>query len=194
MHLRSLLTELFNLMHLPRSFRTLGIIIGCIVLVLLVWGVYGWIVLQTVSSRAAVSDLIATRDATADKVAYSESLRSLLRDTADARTQLAQVGTLSAVDLVDRIHTLAADAGVDATLDTIAPATFDPSIVPGGAPALTLSISAKGTFTRLYDLLQLMETMPLPLMIDQLSLEHSDDTKNPWMLRARILVYTENAQ
>lgn len=181
-------------MQLPRPVITLSIIIACIAIALLTWAAYGWVVFQTVSLRSAVAGSITTRDTTAAKIAYSESLRSLLRDTADGRAQLAQISMLSAVDLVDRVHTLAADANVDASIDMIAPATITSSAAVLRAPALTLSISAKGTFAHLYTLIQLIETMPLAMIIDQVSLEHGGDPKNPWTLRARVLTYTESSQ
>lgn len=181
-------------MQLPHRSITFSVIIASIAAALLAWSLYGWMIIQTTSSRSIVSGLIETRDTTASKIAYSESLRSLLRDTANERTQLAQIGTLSAVDLVDRIHTLATDANVDVMIDMIAPATITSSSAVLRAPALTFSISAKGTFARIHKLIQLMETMPLAMVIDQAAFEHSEDPKNPWTLRARVLVYTENKQ
>ena len=181
-------------MHISRSLITIAIVTSCVVVACAVWGVYGWMVIQTNASAATVTQLISTRDTTSAKITYSESLRSLLRDTEADRTALAAVSTLSAVDVVDRIHTLSSDAGVDVTIESIAPGILDPAIA-ANASALSLTMSAKGTYAHLYRLLQLIETMPLPLIVDQVSFERvGEGADASWSMRTRVFIYTENAQ
>jgi hypothetical protein len=180
-------------MHLPRSLKTITIIAGSCVVLATVWALYGLMVVQTTSARTSVMSLIEQRDALVAKIAYGETLRSLLRDTAEDRAKVAEWSTLSAVDLVGKIQMIAADAAVDVMIDSIAPAALNPTVAKD-SPALTVSVSANGTFAHLYHFIQLLETSPLPLGIEQLSLEHQGSSNAPWTLRARVLVYTENAK
>ncbi len=180
---------------MKHSLGTITLVSLCILALLGVWGGYGWLVMQTTDLHASVIQQISDRDAAQQKITYSESLRSLLRDTANDRTTLSGLSTLSAVDIVGRVRTLGQDAGVDTTIDAITPATLDPSVAKT-APALSLTISASGTFAHLYHLVQLLETMPLGVVIDQVSLDHQPQggKTSAWTLRVRVYVYTENAK
>jgi hypothetical protein len=175
------------------SFGTIITLIACILMLGAVWGAYGWLALQTVGLKASVAQMISDRDADKQKVAYSETLRSLLRDTADQRTALTNASVLSAVDVVDRIRAVGSDAGADIAIDTIGPAFLDARIAKN-APALTVSVSANGSFAHLYRFVQLLETAPLPIMVDQASFDHQAVDKTLWTLRVRISIYTENAK
>ena len=178
---------------MKHSFGTILTVTACILMLGAVWGAYGWLALQTVALKGGVAQMIADRDADKQKVAYTETLRALLRDTADQRTALTNASVLPAVDVVDRIRTVGSDAGADISIDTIGPASFDARIAKN-APALAVSMSASGSFAHLYRFVQLLETVPLPVVIDQASLDHQAIDKTLWTLRVRVFIYTENAK
>lgn len=160
---------------------------------LIIIGTYGaWVTfgVRTFEIRKDVVSMQGSLDATIGDVTYGETVRSLLRDTEEERAAIEKYSSISAVDAVAAVRSVADDAGVDVSINTIAPST----IVVGEfkkVPALTMSISSRGSFRDVYNFLQLLERAPIPLNVVSTSFEHTKVSTKPWTLRLRISVYTE---
>lgn len=167
------------------------IIVLCVLMLMGTWGLFGWVMYETVGARERALRTLAEREGIREKVAYSETLRSLLRDTSGERDLLEEISTLSAVDVVELMRRVAQDTSLDMRIDSIAPTTVQSGAVRN-TPVLAVSLSARGRFADLYHFLTLMETLPVPAMIDQVTFENVGSVSS-WSLRMRVLVYTERS-
>ena len=182
-------------MHPSSSTIRIWTIFTTAVLVLIgSWVAFGWMWTKVGTAQAAVKDTAHERDIMHEKLSYSQSLHTLLSDTTNERTQLSGFSTMSAVTIVGDIRAAAADAGTSVSIDSVSPG----KMVAGGVknvPTFEVIVSAHDSFAKLYRLLTLLETLPLPSTLSSVSLDQRGTTSaTPWMLNAHIMVYTTASQ
>lgn len=118
---------------------------------------------------------------------YVSTLRTLARETSDARAELAQyVEHTDPAQLIQVIGTIGEDAGVDVSTDSVSTGTlsFSEGVT---TPTIDLTMRAVGSFQRVTHFLALLESSPLPLVIENVSVEQSGKSGS-WIMVTTISI------
>ena len=162
---------------------------------MLAWGgvvSFAWTILEMQVARAALSGDL---DQAAAKQTVAARARALARETTEERVALERSARVDVLSAVNTIESVGVSAGVTVH---VSDARTESSIAgnPGG---LTLSaigfvVTAEGTFTGLMRALLLLETLPLPTVIEEVELARPpiDETSGnvPWHLNVRLRLLT----
>jgi len=157
-------------------------------------GAWVWMGTTVFAERADLSHLLSEKKTLTEKDEYAVTLHALVRETTVPRVALQDVSSTPAVTIVQMIQDAAEAAGIEVSIDSIMPAFTDAGTVKK-VPIVTLSISSQDSFAQLYKFLVLLEKVPLPLTIEQVSFENETLGKETkWTLRGRLSVFTEAIQ
>lgn len=133
----------------------------------------GWFVKTVLSERTELAVLRADQTIQEQQSARATETRSALRDTQKARAALfAVTGTTGAVDVIDLIDAAADEAKISAKVDSASPGNPHPK--DKTLQSYTFSVHTTGTYDRVTRFLQLLITLPNPLIVDRLSLQRID--------------------
>lgn len=181
-------------MFLQSRLASYTIITLCMLVCAASLGGWAYFFYGTYTERDTLAHALADRETANAKADYAETLHTLVRQTNDERSVLTTYSQMDALDLVQMIQDAADSAGVAAAVDTVSPVFIDSGTVKK-VPALAIQISGRDSFTKLYTLLTLLETLPVPHRIDQVSFENEAGigSSNTWTFLARISVFTEAA-
>lgn len=140
--------------------------------------------IQTVLfNRAEVARLFQEINAVDKRTQHISALKLSVRDTNAERARLMNITDTTVVTIIDDIEDAAAAAGVKSVVDSISPTE-----APAGDVSLSsylVSIRSEGLFTALMHALALYETLPAPIMVEQVFIEH---TGTAWAMSVRVRV------
>lgn len=156
-----------------------GALLLVIALVALGGAVYG--MYHTYMLRSEAATLRADRVEREKRGVYAASVRTLLRETATQRDNLAAITSLTdAVAMVRSIEALADETRVAARIESVNDGGQHP--IDKTLTRVSVSIRAEGTYTRLWNFMHLLESAPLPARVQQFTFEYEKDT---WVLALR---------
>lgn len=151
-------------------------------------GGFGRLLYGLLDDRAALAQLQFAYDDAAQKSTYAASIHTLLRDLDDERKTL--VAITQGYDPVEAIRVIE-DAARLARVTVVVNAVT-PGMPPPEDPTLStflLNMEVTGSFERLHRFTALMESLPLPMEIDQARFDKLDKT---WTGSMIIRVYMES--
>jgi hypothetical protein len=133
------------------------------------------------------------------EASQAASLKSLVSDTADERSELDSIAAVDPSSLADGIMTAGKSAGI--TIDiTDANSESSPSIGSlEPTSAFSFVASASGSFASVMYATELLETLPVPSSIGQIEFTASADssgassTKASWQMNAQLQVLTASS-
>lgn len=168
-------------------FSSLGIAVSaCVLSIVLVCGAL-WAVraMGELSEKHRVFK--ETQSQGDQRAAYDASVRALLRDTAIQRKSLSAVSFGSdPVRLVEEIRGIADTARLSVVIDSVGSVGVhkEDQTLEGFA----VSVRAEGTYASLVRFIELLESFPGPLAIEQITLER---TEKMWTLSSRVVMYVD---
>ena len=149
-----------------------------------------WLVYDWNEKRNALSDLELSYANAAQKNTYAASARVLLRDIETERKQLGEINANSdPVEIIHFIEGVGKSAHVSITINSVNPGSTyakDPSL-----NSFVIAITGTGSFSQLNHFVSLLETIPLPSLIEKVKFEKHD---RDWNVEVLIRVFTEEAQ
>ena len=164
----------------------------------LVGALFAWVgvvslalfIIRIEHDRSALAD---TADQTTNKQALAARVHALARQSAEKRMVLEKTANVDVVAAVNIIESVGALAGV--TL-RVRDARNEKSASPraGGLELFTIGlyVEAEGSFSGIMRALQIFETVPLPISLDQFDIgrapldEQGSNPNLPWRLNARL--------
>lgn len=180
-------------MKISRNILTVTVVTICLVIFFAAFGGWAWTGLRVYELRDTLAQRITDREAARTRSEYSETVRLLVRDTTAERAELANITNIPAIDIVALLQEAASESGVEITFDAVTPGVLDIGTVKN-VSALTAAVSSSDSFVRLYRFLVFVDSLPLPLIIDEVSLDREGSGGGGWMLRAKLIFYTEATQ
>lgn len=159
-----------------------------VLVAVLAWAGFGFLVWQLAAERAGYAAAKANAAARAQQADAGSRLAALVRDTKEQREYLEQLAHADVIAAAATIEAAGEAAGAQLTIDGAtevaradgAPSTLQASIVVA---------SAQGSLVTLMRVVQLLETLPFPSVVEGVELRtigNSDD----WHLTARIRIVT----
>jgi hypothetical protein len=136
---------------------------------LLLLGVYGYLFFMTNAKTEKTTALyLASRQAASDKEKI-HALERMLKETEKERARLSEyfVTKTNAVTFIEQIEKIGKNADVDLTVNSVSGETKD-------SGAIALNFSATGSFSALYRLIALVESMPYKATLKKTDMQRSD--------------------
>jgi hypothetical protein len=130
--------------------------------------VYSW-----QQERRELSELSFAYERATQKNEYTSSVRTLLRDIGNEQTQLYAITENSdPVDIIRFLESVGEDARVSVSVSAVNPGgTYQED---ASLTSLLVALRAEGTFEKLNYFVSLLETSPLPMMLEQVKLEKQE--------------------
>jgi hypothetical protein len=147
----------------------------------------GWLVYDLQKGRSTLSELEFAYESAVRKSEYSSSVRTLLRDIENERVQLYDITENSdPVEIIRFLENAGETARVSVAVSAVNPGgTYqeDPSLA-----SLLVALHAEDTFQKLYHFISLVETAPLPLILEQVKFEKREQA---WSADVVVRVFFE---
>lgn len=150
-------------------------------------GYFAWKIAEAVEEHGSK---IATMKAEEEGSAAALELHALARDTRDARVKLEELSDPDILEIYEMLENLSQYTGIPVHIAS-------PTIAPTPTPPVriaTFIIEAQGTFAQVSHLLALLETFPIPSMVDEMQLgllvREKSKAPNKWRLLAQINIFT----
>lgn len=159
-----------------------------VLVAVLAWAGFGLLAWQLAAERAGYAAAKANAAARAQQADAGSRLAALVRDTKEQREYLEQLAHADVIAAAATIEAAGAAAGARLTIDG---ATEAPR-APGAPSTLQASIvvaSAEGSLSTLMRVVQLLETLPFPSVVEGVELRTIGDSGD-WHLSARIRIVT----
>src|SRR3989344_5351450 len=120
---------------------------------------------------------------------------SVITATESGRQQIEEMLTIDLLSLADRVVAAGVDAGV---VLRVANPTQEASALQKNKEAkgptistVHFTIEAEGPFEKLYHALALLETLPVPVRVEEVSfLQSNDDSASTWHMKVRMRILT----
>jgi Tfp pilus assembly protein PilN len=160
------------------------------------WSGFGLMVWQLGEVRAKVAMRDAELKVRDEKDKNSAQLQSLMRDTREERTALANLSTIDALAAAATMEAAGKKAGATVS---IASAVTDAAgnEISSDLRSVTFVANSVGEFPRLMHVSELLEALPFPSRIDSyelFSLDPEKGQKDPWRMSVRIRAIIPDSQ
>ena len=152
-----------------------------------------WRLITIAGEHAA--DEARVRQSAADAT-YAARLNALANDTRADRDTLNVLTKVDIVSIVDMLDSTGKSAGVDVQVSDVTPDTaHPPSKTEPLIQSVSFTLQAHGKFSALMRLLALLESLPLPSVMQGLDMSRDPSAQAgapsmQWHMHARIQVYT----
>lgn len=126
-------------------------------------------------------------------VESSNQMRALISATESTRTQIDEVLTIDILSLVEMVENAGTDAGVAVRVSNATPdvAPFKNNATQKSISSIRFSIEGQGTFGKLFAALALLENLPIPARIEEVTfLRQGENVNTPWTLQVRMRILT----
>jgi hypothetical protein len=147
--------------------------------------IYGFLTVE--QQKHDYAALVQNVQKNAQLVAQSSRLHGLMNDTKDDRVTLQGIISADLVGLVDAVDAVGKVAGLNLQISNVQPEAQKKG-TPAGTPIpVNFVVQADGTFAQLDRLVELLNSFPIPSIIQQLDLNGSGSS---WHMTAHIHVLT----
>lgn len=150
----------------------------------------------------ASSAILSLRDAKATTVAAAQKeerarasaalLHSAVAESADVRAKMETLSRADVVSLASTIESTGKATGAKVHVVDVGPLPDKDAqrAAQTGVHTVGYSVEGTGTFPQLMAVVELLETLPAPTIIDQFSLSRATDAATGWRLTMRLRVFT----
>lgn len=175
--------------------KTLALGVVCVASVMLFGGAYSW--LDTM--RAQVHGIRDELEQTRSNKDRDSQLRDMLAKTVEDRAYLTAhlLNSSEPSVFLDQIESLKQTSGASLTVESITEVAN--TALRTGAPHeqgvsfVRVVLTVSGVWNHVYHLIQLLETVPYAMLVDQITLEQGDDDVNEWSGHIELLVAAANS-
>jgi len=159
-----------------------------VIVAILVWTGFGLLAWQLAEERAGYAAAKADAITRAQQADAGSRLATLVRDTKEQREYLEELSHADVIAAAATIEAAGEAAGAQLTID----GATEASRAEGAPSTLQASIvvaSARGSLATLMRVVQLLETLPFPSVVEGVELRMIGDSAD-WHLTARIRIVT----
>lgn len=152
---------------------------------ILLWGIFGYLVWQLYVERDQYISAASAAEEADLRGQSASRLHATVRDTEVERAAINSLLDMGVLRIVEILETTARQAG--ATEVSVGAAT--PQSVtgaPAGLTSVSVVINMQGSFSALVRAMGLYETLTIPSMLEQFSIENID---GKWRATARVRAY-----
>src|SRR3989344_1658563 len=153
------------------------------------WVCVGYFVWTTFSASSERLSKLAATDQEVTKYTDVLRLRTLARETQDARARLEGAVSADVVEIIDSVDALAQDVGIPIKVGQ----ALSSSDISSPVHAATSVEEGAGSFAQVLHAVALLESLPIPSFLEELYLEllpAAPGKKSLWHLVARIRFLT----
>jgi Tfp pilus assembly protein PilO len=166
--------------------RTIIMTILAAIFAVALWGAFIFSMISLQGEKRMLEAEKNTQLQAATRGVYDSSLRSLARNTHDARLQLNSItGDRDIVNIIETLEEAGESAGLEISIDAVS-GGLDNGILR----SIVVAISSEGSFEEATHLLALLESLPAAGMVEQFEIEKSKVSDSIWQIfvRERVLV------
>ena len=164
----------------------------CAAVALMAWVGVFFFLLHIHAADDSTLKLIRTLQSARSSEESQSQMQSLIASTRDNRAHLQDLLSIDVITLANLVEGAGHDAGVDLQVSN---ATPEGQVQLSKGSPLTMSavgflVNAEGSFSHVLQALALLEALPIPSTIEDVTLVRSEDTKSTWELHAHIRILT----
>jgi hypothetical protein len=165
--------------------RTYGLLILSLICALAAWGAYAYGLAAVNAEHDSVAAIRVADSQSSNRLATDRANKSLLRETEDGRKKLSQIAAgKDAIAVIGMLEGLGKTANTVLVVDSVG---VDASLKGTDLRAVNVTAHAEGSFSQLFSVLKLLETMPAPGTVDSVELVHNDSSLWRLVVRCHIL-------
>lgn len=156
---------------------------------LLAWGAFAGALLLLSHERAAYAEAHAAADQSSERSAAAALLHVLVRDTTADRQKLESFFESDILEEVRVIESVGDSVGVPLKISNATSPDEEKKKGKSVVQTITLDVAAEGTFSKLMHASELLQSLPFPSDVLELSLERVPESaanSGPWALHARV--------
>jgi len=126
-------------------------------------------------------------------VESSKQMRALISATESPRSQINEALHIDILSLVEMVENAGTDAGVALRVSNATPdaAPSKNNAAQKSISSVRFSIEGQGTFSKLFAALALLENVPIPAHVEDVTfLRQGENVNSPWTLQVRMRILT----